>query len=120
MKYWKKWFEIYEPLQVKVFDEDAMRTVREAYDDGLHTGFDIGSSRLADEILTALEQYLSNKKMKRKQRRGFVEAMDIAYAMCDAYENETMQKRALKPYWTATNSWADGDGFVTSEWDSHD
>lgn len=128
MKYWQKMLEMWQPLQTEELgatddpeffedDDEAAFDIMDAFMDGFDVALDMS---LAD-IVSALEDTLASTKMKKKYRRGFMDAANMVYEVFDRYAEDVPKAPAktVSPYWTAQMSYGVYDDYsVVKEWDS--
>lgn len=84
-------------------------------------GFDDAISLLDDEIYDRLERGLAGIPRKKKgRRRGYREAMAAVSDVFDLFAFREVSAREFsngRAYWKATNSFQDGNGSISKEWD---
>lgn len=98
----------------------------EAYEEGLRDGMESVASaaraenmEMVEALFDALERHYSEAPMKKRWRRGFREAADLAYEVLDGFREEPESLGGA--FWTATHSWTDDAGCtICDEWNSFD
>lgn len=121
MKAWEKFFELFKPFEpAEEISEEIKKLLRENYEEGLRIGFEVGIGYLSDDIIDKLEEPLAATKMKKKYRKGYMDAVNGVYLVLNEYSEYADRgvMPPMQPYWTATNSWRTDAGSTTEEWDS--
>lgn len=92
-------------------------------EDGYEQGFNEAIELLDWDIHESLHMALrSIPDNKRGQRRGYLKAMEIVADVFDGIDMRETSAREFsnrtKAYWKATQSWNEGNGSISKEWDS--
>ena len=90
-------------------------------EDGYEEGFNEAVELLDWNIHERLHWTLKSIPGK-KRRRGFLDAIGVVADVFDEFDLREESAREFssrtKSYWKATQSWYEGNGSITKEWDS--
>ena len=92
---------------------------KDGYEEGFHDAVELLDWEIHESLHMALKSIPSKK---RGQRRGYLKAIGVVADVFDGIVyRETSARdftRSTQAYWRATQSWNEGDGSISKEWDS--